>query len=726
MSAALLFFVEPMFARMILPLLGGAPAVWNTCVVFYQALLFGGYLYAHILSSRLRVRQQWLVHTVLFVVALVMLPLAVGPSSAPPSTANPIEWVFQLLVVGVSLPFFALAATGPLLQRWFGTLGHRASANPYMLYAASNLGSLLALLAYPMLVEPAMRLRTQSIVWTGLYLVLIIIVSVCGYAAAQAVSQSPAPSAQAAEPGAQNPWNLRLRWLTLAAVPSTLMLSVTTFISVDVAAVPLLWMVPLALYLLTFVFAFSDRQLISPRLVARLFPGACVIVVALVLAQNAFPIVTTVAWHLLAFFIVALACHQELAATRPAPERLTEFYLWLSAGGVVGGLFNTLVAPQIFVNPIEYPLAAISACLLLPGAAFAGLSAGRRLLRGASALAPAALLAALMFAVRLLDSRLPQSVAVRYLFIFLIPLLGCYALRRRPLLMGVALAAVLIEGSLVRFDNRIPLYVERTFFGIHKVMSTGEERLLVSGTTNHGAQAVDVNLRCEPLTYYSREGPVGQLFASLAGQPHRTRFGVVGLGTGSIGAYATPGQDWTFFEINPAVEHIARDTRYFTYLRDCAPQASVLIGDARLTLAALPDASFDVLFVDAFSSDAIPVHLLTAEALELYARKLTPSGLLVVHISNRYLQLTPVVAAVARAAGMVGVVQAHAPSRRQLLISAEITASRWAVLARRESDLGTLADNPKWESLAQMPGPVWTDDYSNIAEIFRRRPTSAP
>ena len=268
--------------------------------------------------------------------------------------------------------------------------------------------------------------------------------------------------------------------------------------------------------------------------------------------------------------------------------------------------------------------------------------------------------------------------------------------------------------------------MERTFFGIHKVMSTGEERLLVSGTTNHGAQAVDVNLKCEPLTYYSREGPVGQLFASLAGQPHRTRFGVVGLGTGSIGAYATPGQDWTFFEINPAVEHIARDTRYFTYLRDCAPQATVLIGDARLTLAGLPDASFDVLFVDAFSSDAIPVHLLTAEALELYARKLTPSGLLVVHISNRYLQLTPVVAAVARAAGMVGVVQAHAPSRRQLLISAEITASRWAVLARRESDLGTLADHPKWESLAKMPGPVWTDDYSNIAEIFRRRPTPVP
>ncbi len=752
-SAALLFLVEPMFARMILPLLGGTPAVWNSCVVFYQIVLFAGYLYAHVVTERLRTKPQLLLQAGLLALALIVLPISVGAAWVPPTDANPIGWVFRLLLAAVALPFFVVATSGPLLQRWFSSLGHPSSSNPYVLYAASNLGSLLALLAYPLIVEPTLRLQTQSQAWTAAYIAFIVLMGVCGAAVWKASEQAERGRTERAagdrtvvdraaveravvgsglsrtalrksvsaalDTASDDWWATRLRWLGLAVVPSTLMLSVTTFISTDVAAVPLLWVVPLSLYLLTFVIAFANRQFLPASLLRLLFPIAVVVIVSLVLAQNAFSVVATISFHLAAFFVIALACHGELAATKPPATQLTEFYLWLSAGGAVGGLFNTLVAPQIFVSPLEYPLAAIAACALLLGMEAWPTRGVARLLAIGTALLPTALLAALVYGSGLADARLPQGVAVRFAIVFAVPLIACYAMYRTPVRMGVALTLVLFAGSFVRFYDRVPLYVERTFFGIHKVMYTGTARLLQSGTTNHGAQSIDPRLRCEPLTYYSRGGPIGQLFDSFKTGPSKSRFGVVGLGTASMASYAAPGQAWTFFEINPAVERIARDPAYFTYLRDCAPDAKVILGDARLSLAQQPDASFDLLVLDAFSSDAIPVHLITVEAMALYVRKLAPGGLLALHISNRYLELTPVVAAVSRQAGLTAVMQVHTPTAAQEELSAEITPSRWTVLARRSGDFGPLTGDTGWQSLDTIKGPVWTDDYSNVFRVVR-------
>lgn len=748
LGAGLLFLVEPMFARMVLPLLGGAPAVWNTCLVFYQVALLGGYLYAHVAGTRLQPRQQVIAHGVLLALAALVLPLAVRGGGTPPASANPIWWVFQLLVLSLGLPFLVLATTGPLLQRWFASLPRERAGDPYWLFAASNIGSFLALLGYPFLMEPALRLQAQSVAWTAGYALFAVLMLACGalvWNVRRPAAASGAPTEHEHTPPAARPSRRartdgpavhvqepqavetddRLRWLGLAAIPSTLMMSVTTFISMDVASVPLLWVVPLALYLLTFVLAFAERTSVPRGLVQALFPIAVVLIIALVLAPPVFP-GAAIVLHLGAFFIVALACHMELSAARPPAEGLTEYYLWLSAGGAVGGLFNALVAPLVFVTPFEYPLAAISSVLLLPGAVVPARqedtrAAGRRQFIGAVlAILPVLLVAGALRLVQAFDAVLPSDVFSRYALIFTVPCLVAFTMRRTPLRMGIALALIAVAGSFIRYDNRMPVHVERSFFGVHRVMFTGRERLMLSGTTNHGVQSVNPSLRCEPLSYYSRGGPVGQMLNGLPGDPDARRIGVVGLGTASMAAYARPGQSWTFYEINPVVERLARDPQFFTYLRDCAPGARVVTGDARLMLAREPDAAFDVLVLDAFSSDAIPVHLMTVEALELYFRKLAPGGVLALHISNRFLRLTPVVSAITRRAGLMGVVQVHLPSEEQRAISEEIVPSRWAVVARRKADLGALADDSRWQSLDDYDGPVWTDDYSNVIGVLQR------
>jgi hypothetical protein len=735
LGAFLLFLVEPMFARMVLPLLGGAPAVWNTCLVFYQVALLAGYLYAHGVGRR-PARQQVLLQIVLLIAATVVMPIAVH-GGMPPASANPIWWVFWILFVSLGFPFVVLATTGPLLQRWYASLGPHTASTVYSLFAASNVGSFLALLGYPFLVEPMLRVRTQSIGWAVGYAVYAVLMATCGAVVWRRASSLPngapdrvsppspptprRPAKAQAAVEEEDVWASRLRWLSLAAVPSTLMMSVTTFISTDVASMPLLWVVPLALYLLTFVIAFAERQVVNARLLQWLFSNALVIVIGLVMAPAVFPL-TLIGMHLACFFVIALACHTALAASRPPTESLTEFYLWLSAGGALGGLFNTLIAPLIFVNTFEYPLAALSACLLLPNALARNdveHSKVRRLVSLALIALPVLLVATIVSVVQRFDAELPGSAFWRFIIIFGPACLAAFALRRTPLRMGIALATLVVASTFVRFDNRVPIHLERSFFGIHRVMFTGRERLLLSGTTNHGAQSVDPALKCEPLTYYSRGGPIGQVIAEARDEGTKRRFAVVGLGTASLAAYASSGQTWTFFEINPAVERLARDPEYFTFLKDCAPDAKVVTGDARLMLTGQPDAAFDVLVLDAFSSDAIPVHLITREALELYMNKLALGGVIAVHISNRYLDLGPVVGATARDAGLVTLVQTHVPSADQERISAEISPSRWVLLARNVHDFGELARNGRWSTLDDVDGPVWTDDYSNVLGLLR-------
>jgi len=720
LGAFLLFLVEPMFARMVLPLLGGAPAAWNTCLVFYQVALLVGYLYAHKVGIRPR-RQQVVLQIVLLTAAAVVLPITVR-AGGPPPYANPIGWVFWSLLLSLGLPFVVLATTGPLLQRWYASLGPTAARTVYSLFSASNVGSFLALLGYPFVVEPLLRLRMQSVSWTIGFGAYALMMAACGMTMLRGAANEPAvPVPVPASGPRQEPAGRRLRWLGLAAVPSTLMMSVTTFISTDIASMPLLWVVPLALYLLTFVIAFSDRQWIGARLLEWLFANSVVIIIALVIAPPVYPLALIVA-HLVCFLIVALACHTALAASRPPAESLTEFYLWLSAGGALGGLFNVLVAPFIFVNPVEYPLAAVSACLLLPDA-LSCVNSGRSRVRQVRLLVltalPVLLVALIALIVQRYDAQLSKSPFFRFVVIFGPASLAAFSLRRSHVRMGVALVTLVAAGTFIRFDNHVTIHLERSFFGVHRVVNSGRAHTLLSGTTSHGAQSTHPALNCEPLTYYSRGGPIGQLMTHVEDEGTRNRFGVVGLGTASMAAYAQRGQSWTFFEINPVVERLARDLDYFTYLRDCGPQSTVVNGDARLMMVRQPDAAFDVLILDAFSSDAIPVHLITLEAMQLYLEKLAPGGIMAVHISNRYLDLAPVVGATARRAGLVSMAQTHFPTPDQANISRDISASVWVLVARTRADFGALGQSGRWSPLDDVDGPVWTDDYSNVAGVLR-------
>jgi len=726
LSAGLLFFVEPMFARMVLPKLGGAPAVWNTCVAFYQVLLLAGYAYAHIIARRLHIKTQIVVHLMLLLVAMVWLPVKVGVTWTPGSTEHPSLTVIRWLVLGLGLPFFVLAASGPLLQQW-SAHRHRTSSNPYRLYAASNAGSLVALLAYPVVIEPTLRLRAQSLLWTTGYLALVLVATWCGVTTWSAVSAPLPYQASHAADGASGavvavPWSLRMRWLALAFVPSSLMLSVTTFVSTDIAAIPLLWVVPLALYLVTLIVAFADRGTEPPTTGEALFPVALLATVSLIVLDDVIPARLAIPAHMGGFLVAAWACHRRLAALKPGTTQLTEFYLWIAAGGALGGAFNTFAAPSLFKTPLEYPVVAVAASVLLSGPISWPRGAAERARVGITTVVTTVAPALLVLVLSPLSHRvgwafLPDSTGARAAIAAVPALVLGIGLHKHLVRLGTALALVMIAGAWVRVEDRITLHTERSFFGIHRVTDTGFTRNLLSGTTNHGSQAVNPALRCEPLSYYSHRGPVGQLFASL--QPHLPvlRVGVVGLGTASIAAYARPGDSFTFFEVNPAVERLARQPDYFTYLRDCAPEAHVVLGDARLALDRVPDRAYDVLILDAFTSDAIPVHLMTTEAVTLYFRKLEPHGVLAMHISNRYLDLGPVISAIAQAQGRAAAVQQHRPDPSTY--AWEASPSQWVISGRDRSDLLPVLASGPWREPVAAPGPLWTDDYSNVVRIIK-------
>ena len=635
-------------------------------------------------------------------------------------------------------------------QQWFA-LSRGAGSNPYRLYAASNAGSLLALLAYPVAIEPTLRLRAQSLLWAAGYAALAFIAVGCGLAAWNAQSADPRATGSSHGYGSARhtggsgpvaipshpvriPWSTRVRWLGFAFVPSSLMLSVTTFVSTDIAAIPLLWVVPLALYLVTLIFAFADRGAFQgtpsgPPMATRwleaewLFPAALIGIVGLIVADEVIPARVAIPAHMAVFVFAAWACHRRLAALGPDPTHLTRFYLWVAAGGALGGAFNTFVAPALFETPLEYPIVALLACLLFARKTAWPPVAVKRwrfvLTTIVITMAPALSILVLSPLIHRLGwSFLPDSTPTRSTIAAAPAFLLAISLRKRPVRLGAALALLMIAAAWVRIESRVTLHVERSFFGIHRVTDTGFTRVLLSGTTNHGAQAVNPALRCEPLSYYSRGGPVGQVFASLQARQPRLRSGVVGLGTASMAAYVRPGDQMTFFEINPAVERIARHPDYFTYLRDCAPAALVVLGDARLSLERVPDHAYDVLVLDAFSSDAIPVHLMTTEAVALYFRKLATNGLLALHISNRYLDLAPVIAAVVQSRGLVGATEHHKPDPGAY--AWQSSESTWVVVARERADLLPLLRSGLWQEPVAVPGPLWTDDYSNVVRIIKR------
>jgi hypothetical protein len=718
-GSAMLFFLEPMVGRMLLPRLGGAPAVWNTCLVFFQVALLGGYLYARLLAKRFPVRTQLVVHAVVVLLPLVVMPVRVAATSLPPTEHNPVLWQLGILTLSIGLPFVVVSTTAPLLQQWFSHTDHPDAADPYFLYTASNLGSFAALLLYPSLVEPLLGLRMQSLGWTACYVLFAGLVLTCAsFAWKYRSAESVAPAAGAADAGAgpvqdRTPltWPTRLRWLALAAVPSSLLMGVTTYLSTDVAAVPLLWIIPLALYLLTFVIVFAHQPTVSARALTVVLP-ILVLPLLLVLIMEATPrgwALPLVLLHVVTFFVVALLCHRQLADLRPDRTHLTSFYLWMSIGGAVGGLFNAVAAPLLFHSTAEYPLALVAACFLKPPRGRAGAATLNRwdvllpvgLGAGAWLLMQFVTLAARIGPVR--GSMLALGIAMT----------AVYAVSARPVRFGLAVAAVLLAS--VAKPNEIGMVrdTERSFFGMHRVVDdrvTGI-RWLLHGTTIHGGQNRAEARRREPLTYYTRSGPLGQVFAAMTGRGRPLTVAIVGLGAGGAGSYATAGDDWTFFEIDPVVVRLARDSGYFSFLQDMPAPHEIVVGDGRLTLTASPK-RFDVIFLDAFSSDAVPTHLLTREAIQAYLAHLAPGGVIVFNTSNRYLAVHKVIADLATDAGL-----AHLWQHETVVTEAEVrrgkTTSQFVALARRREDFGALADDSRW---LQVPGPhgrVWTDDYAN-------------
>ncbi|HEX2478703.1 MAG TPA: fused MFS/spermidine synthase [Geminicoccaceae bacterium] len=710
LGAFLVFSIQPLFARMALPLLGGAPAVWNTAMVFFQSALLAGYAYAHCLSRCLGPRGQVAGHLSLLAIASLGLPVVIGDGWEPPAGAMSIPWLIALMAWTVGLPFLAVAATAPLIQRWFADSGHPAAGDPYFLYGASNLGSILALLSYPLLVEPTLTLQQQGWLWAAGYGALALAITGCGLVVWRRVATGVGAAASgAAAPSEPIGWPRRLRWLMLALVPSSLLLAVTTHITTDLAAVPLLWVVPLALYLLTFVVAFARRPWLRHAWMIRAQPFVLIPLV-LLFAWN-LPFWLGLPLHLFGLFVSALVCHGELARLRPTSERLTEFYFWMAAGGALGGAFTALLAPLLFDGVFEYPIALVAACLLRPTLAPA---AGRRVLDFALPIGIGILLAARTGA----DVGLRDFGTLGLLLVFVPSALALYALAERPLGFGLGIAAAM-GGALLAADAQSVVARERSFFGVYTVKrDPAGYHVLLHGTTMHGAQRLDAERRRQPLTYFHRDGPLGQLFGAVGARVRN--IGAVGLGVGTVACYRRPGQRWTFYEIDPLVERIARDRRHFHYLAECAPDAEIRTGDARLTLQGAPRAAYDLLILDAFSSDAIPMHLMTREALALYLDKLAPGGVIAWHVSNRNLDLAPIVADLAADAGVVAWVQTDQPSRAEL--AQYRTPSIWIALARRAEDLGPLVRDPRWQRLHARPDArPWTDDFSNILSALRWR-----
>jgi hypothetical protein len=728
LSAGLMFLVEPMIAKMVLPRLGGSPAVWSTCLVFFQAVLLLGYAYAHALTRLVSRSVQIGVHiAVLLPLAALALPLDLG-AGAPTPGASPALWLLLRLTAVAGLPVFAISATAPLLQRWFADLDHDAADDPYFLYAASNAGSLLALLAYPLLVEPTLPLDRQAALWSGGFGVMALGLVLCAAATAcrgwRGVEVAPTARGidvtQAGEiatiPAENAPTCLRerLTWTALAFVPSSLLLGVTTYITADVAAAPLLWVVPLILYLLSFILVFARRPPLPHATMIRVLPLLLIplVITAAPGVSFAIPLPLVLGLHLGCFFVVSMVCHGELARRRPPVARLTEFYLFLSIGGVLGGAFNALLAPLVFPGPWEYPLALVAACLMKPTTEQNTLRSRRWDLG-----LPLALLGFLLVTRGFLPNVLGDGAPAKLLlivFTYVVPALALlnFSPRRWRFALGISVCLLvpIIAGSSATIATC------RSFFGIYRVMALdeGHARLLMDGTTLHGAESLLPGEENLPLTYYSHAGPFGRFFASFAPGSIR-HVAVVGLGAGSLACYAQPGQDWTFYEIDPLVEHLARDPRYFHFLANCGNRPQVVLGDARLTLAAAPDGSYDVLVLDAFSSDSIPMHLLTREALALYLRKLAPGGTLLFHISSRTLDLRPVIAALAADAGV---------SARMLLDHPPPGTLFWrreAALVVALSGRGDRLDpTDGWTDLPPAgPRSLWTDQRSDILRAIR-------
>lgn len=674
LGAALLFQLEPLVGKSLLPWYGGTPAVWNTCVFYFQLVLLLGYLYAHLLHRFLPIRRQVVVHAVVVMTALLTLPIRIQTTGLTGPASHPVASVLRDLSLSIGLIFFVISTTAPLLQAWY--ISARPQGSPYVLYVASNTGSLVGLLTYPTIIEFWLPLSSQSMLLTAAFVGLVVLFGVCGALAlrgGQSITGSGEGVVDEADPGVT--WHQRIGWLAWSLCPSSLMLGVTTFLSAEIAPMPAIWMLPLSLYLLSFIIAFAR----TPRWV---MPASTVgfIVTAILIAasryQSGRPAVAGLILHNALLFFGAVSLHCRLAAARPGTRHLTEFYLWISIGGLCGSLFNTLLAPLLFNWLAEYPLAISLGLCLVPA-----------------------------------------------------PRLTSKWSRRLAWGLRIATACLILIGSswdiYFSADARNVIHRERSFYGNFHIVSMkqGTAHQLMHGTTLHGVQVAlkESRLRRPPLTYYFNTGPIGQLIRSCRESGITRSVAIVGLGIGSLSAYAEQGDEYTFYEIDPAIDRIARDTKYFTYLRDTPSRGAtvrVVLGDARLRMREAPDASFGLIVLDAFTSDSIPVHLLTKEAIVEYVRKLRPDGLLACHISNSYLNLEGVLANIANDLKFPCVVQYDDTMTREETLLGK-AHSIWLVISPTESALQPIQGSGRWrKSRTRSEIGVWTDDYSNLLSVI--------
>ena len=728
LSAGLTFLIQPMFAKFVLPLFGSTPAVWNTSMLFFQTTLLAGYLYAHESTRRLGVRRQAALHLGVVLVPLLVLPVGVPGGWILPAESNPVPWLLGLLAVAVGLPFFVVSTTAPLLQRWLAATDHPAAGDPYFLYRASNLGSVLGLLGYPLVVEPSMRLAQQGRLWSAGYGLLVVLVLACaavvwrsprGSEVAGAPEAAPAAASDAgpaaSEGSAARPsLSRRLRWVGLAFVPSSLMLGVTVAITTDIAPIPLLWALPLSLYLISFILVFAPGSRADGLHRAMVFalPGVVLLISMVLLLDVSGPLWILGPVHLAGFFVVAVVCHGELARDRPPARRLTEFYLLISLGGALGGVFNAIVAPALFDSLAEYPIVLVLAALCLPKRT-PRIPPGpyARWLDFALPLAIGTVVALMVFLIGL-----AEADAQRYGKMFAFGMAAGVAVNfiRRPLRFGLSVGAIVLAVALASAPDEQELHRERSFFGLYRVTAAegGDLHRLMHGNTTHGSQDLSSGNERTPASYYHPGSPIGQVLSAMPSSV-TARAAIIGLGTGSIACYSEPGERWTFYEIDPAVERIARDPRLFTYLRVCPGEFDVVIGDARLRLSRAADRRYGLIMADAFSSDAVPVHLITREALALYRSKLREHGIVAFNVSNSYVDLEPVLGNLARDAGMACVAQEDRESGEDGI--PETDASDWVVTAKHTPDLRAVASDARWHDCRRSPGSApWTDDYSNL------------
>ncbi len=722
-SASLVFVVQPMVAKLVLPMLGGSPAVWNTAMVFFQAALLAGYLYAHLLQRVTSIKVQVSIHLALLFLAALFLPLHINGWLGDPDPAAPIAWLLATLALSVGAPFAVLSATAPLLQAWFARVraGYPDGKNPYVLYAASNLGSFLALLSYPFVIEPLTTLFGQRMAWTGGYWAFLLMVAALAFTVwRRRLDRTAEPARLAATPPI--PWREKGVLILLAAAPSSLMLGVTAHLSTDVASAPFLWVIPLALYLLTFVIAFQARPWIPLPVTLVLqagFGAVCVLLVAF----RTLDIRVAFAIHIVAFFVTALMCHQSLAARRPPADRLTEFYLLLSVGGVVGGAFTALLAPTLFNMVWEYPLVLVLVGLIRPW--------DRRRLRGeeVGALVAAAILTA---AAAGLSWWLTNDTAAwgrvwavapgidisSLCLILLGPTAICaFLLRDRAQAFTAILAMIALSSQYVArgYDYT---HTERSFFGVMRVANKPDERMggdvhvLMHGTTLHGSQARDPAHACEPTLYYNARTPIGRAAGTIQTRGP-ANIGVVGQGSGAMAAYKRPEDAMTYFEIDPMVDRLSRDPAWFTYISDCAEgEIRTVLGDARLTLAKEPAGTYDLLIIDAFSSDAVPTHLLTVEAIEGYLKLLKPRGVVLLHLSNRNLEIVLPTIAAARALGKPSLHGLYLQD--QTLPVMEVASTEVVIISPTEAGLTDFRGGVGWTATPETAVRPWTDNYVNL------------